>query len=159
MLAFDEQDALSMVEEGTSPRSMLQAPRGWSLKVLFATTDFRLPVPPLKVFSPTLDAEMLALLRRSLLEKHIVQKAAKRYARAQCVGYLKKWLHLAMLENPSLATWSSERKGVSDLKALQFRVRKEKNARMGKLRAAMFLGGLTRGHSVDDVVERAKTPQ
>ena len=50
MLAFDEKDALSMVEEGTSPRSMLKAPNGWSLKVLFATTDFRLPVPPLKVF-------------------------------------------------------------------------------------------------------------
>jgi len=149
MLAFDERDALSMAK----------APEGWSLKVLFATTDFRLPVPPLKVFSPTLDAEMLALLRRSILEKHIVQKAAKRYARAQCVGYLKKWLRLAMVENPSLATWSAERKGVSDLKALQFRVRKEKNARMGKLRAAMFIGGLTRGHSVDDVVERAKTPQ
>jgi hypothetical protein len=159
MLAFDEKDALSMVEEGTSPRSMLKAPNGWSLKVLFATTDFRLPVPRLRVFSPTLDAEMLALLRRSLLEKHIVHKAAKRYARAQCVGYLKKWLHLAMLENPSLATWSSERKGVSDLKALQFRVRKEKDARLRKLTAAMFVGGLTRGNSIDDVVERAKTPQ
>ena len=159
MLAFDEKDALSMVEEGTSPRSMLKAPNGWSLKVLFATTDFRLPVPPLKVFSPTLDAEMLALLRRSLLEKHIVSKAARRYARAQCVGYLKKWLHLAMLENPSLATWSSERKGVADLKALQFRVRKEKDARLRKLTAAMFVGGLTRGNSIDDVVERAKTPQ
>ena len=158
MLAFDEKDALSMVEASSSPINR-EAPDGYQLKVLFATTDFRLPVPPLKVFSPTLDAEMLALLRRSILEKHIVHKAARRYARAQCVGYLKKWLHLAMLENPSLATWSSERKGVSDLKALQFRVRKEKNAAMGKLRAAMFLGGLTRGNSVDDVVERAKTPQ
>ena len=59
MLAFDEKDALSMVEEGTSPRSMLKAPNGWSLKVLFATTDFRLPVPPLKVFSPTLDLSLI----------------------------------------------------------------------------------------------------
>ena len=64
-----------------------------------------------------------------------------------------------MLENPSLATWSSERKGVADLKALQFRVRKEKDARLRKLTAAMFVGGLTRGNSIDDVVERAKTPQ
>jgi hypothetical protein len=28
-----------------------------------------------------------------------------------------------------------------------------------KLTAAMFVGGLTRGNSIDDVVERAKTPQ
>ena len=98
-------------------------------------------------------------MRRSLLEKHIVHEAAKRYARAQCVGYLKKWLHLAMLENPSLATWSSERKGVADLKAPQFRVRKEQGCAHGEVGRGDVRGGLTRGHSVDGVVERAKTPR
>ena len=100
---------------------------------------FDCPCLLLKVFSPTLDAEMLALLRRSLLEKHIVTKPPERYARAQCVGYLKKWLHLAMLENPSLATWSSERKGVADLKRSAVPRTQGKDARLRKL-TAMFVG-------------------
>ena len=154
MLDFDENDALNMIK---APEHV-DHHEPWSLKVLFATTDFRLPVPRLVVFSSTLDAEMRALLRRSVVEKHVIGKAAKRFARARCVPYLRLWRAHALHGRPDLQSWDTKRKTVSDLKDLQFRVRKEKTARMTKLRAAITLRGLTLGRGVEALVERAKTP-